>query len=127
MTTITTESKNTNEKIISETTKNLNIEVENYKEKSFRIINEHDSEKKRMYILIKNASEKRDEENPDWTYVARRIYMNGLYKQTANNRHYDPVSKYGDFYHLIKTLTEKGIYSKLLLEKYSNNEIRNYE
>src|SRR5699024_3315027 len=127
MTTITTESKNTIEKIISETTKNLNIEVENYKEKSFRIINEHDSEEKMIDILIKNALENIDEANPDWTYVASRIYMKGLYKQAANNRHYDPESKYGDFYHLIKTLTEKGIYSKLLLEKYSKNEIRKYE
>lgn len=127
MTTITTESKNTIEKIISETTKNLNIEVENYKEKSFRIINEHDSEEKMIDILIKNALENIDEANPDWTYVASRIYMKGLYKQAANNRQYDPESKYGDFYHLIKTLTEKGIYSKLLLEKYSENEIRKYE
>ena len=37
--------------------------------------------------------------------------------------HIDKDEKYGDFYRLLHTLTEIGIYSPILLEKYSKDEI----
>src|SRR5699024_6849949 len=86
-------------------------------------IDEQASHAKVADILIKNALENIDEANPDWTYVASRIYMNELYNQAAYNRNYDVTLKYGDFYQLITTLIEKGIYSHLLIEKYSKNFI----
>src|SRR5690625_6470282 len=52
--------------------------------------------------------------------------MNELYNQAAYNRNYDVTLKYGDFYQLITTLIEKGIYSHLLIEKYSKNEIESF-
>src|SRR5699024_12383950 len=122
-----TKDKNYIMTIISEATKGLNLDITDYQAKSLRTIDEQASHAKVADILIKNALENIDKANPDWTYVASRIYMKGLYKQAANSRHNDTESKYGDYYHIIKTLTEKGINTKLHLEKYSKNEISKYE
>src|SRR5699024_8267505 len=103
-----------------------NIDTQNYQEKSLRVIDEQTSDEQVVDILTKNALENIDEANPDWTYVARRIYMKGLYNQAAKHRNYDAEHKYGDFYQLIIDLTDKGIYSQLLLEKYSKVEIQNF-
>lgn len=62
-------------------------------------------------------------DQPNWTYVAARLYLNELYKKAATNRCYDRSLKYGDFYQLIKVLTEKGIYSSDLLSYYTKDEI----
>lgn len=61
--------------------------------------------------LIKRALENIDEANPDWTYVASRLYLKTLYEQAAANRGYDASRQYGDFHQLIKALTDQGIYS----------------
>src|SRR5699024_205227 len=74
-------------------------------------------------LCINSALENIDEANPKWTYLASNIYLKKLYKEAATNRNYAHEQKYGDFYTLIKLLTEKGIYTPLLLEKYSQEEI----
>jgi ribonucleoside-diphosphate reductase alpha chain len=63
-------------------------------------------------------------DQPDWTFVAARIYLADLYKQASKNRAYDSSRTYGDFYELIVTLTEKGIYSPKLLQMYTEEEIK---
>src|SRR5699024_9496417 len=103
-----TKDKNYSMTIISEATKGLNLDTTDYKAKSLLTIDEQESHAKVADILIKNALENIDEANPDWTYVASRIYMNELYNQAAHNRNYDVTLKYGDFYQLITTLIEKG-------------------
>lgn len=62
-------------------------------------------------------------EEPDWTYIAARIKLKQLYKEVSYNRSYDAKDKYGNFFGLIKTMCEKGIYTPELLEKYSKEEI----
>ncbi|AIE60258.1 ribonucleoside-diphosphate reductase subunit alpha [Bacillus methanolicus] len=62
-------------------------------------------------------------DQPNWTFVAARLYLNELYEKAAINRCYDRSLKYGDFYQLIKVLTEKGIYSSDLLSFYTKDEI----
>src|SRR3954470_14783701 len=66
-------------------------------------------------------------DQPNWTFVAAQAYLNELYEHAAKNRGYDPSQKYGDFYVLMKTLTEKGIYSKILLNSYSKQEVEELE
>lgn len=66
-------------------------------------------------------------DQPNWTFVAAQAYLNELYDHAATNRGYDPSQKYGDFYRLMKTLTEKGIYSKVLLNSYSKQEVEELE
>ncbi|WP_066368760.1 ribonucleoside-diphosphate reductase subunit alpha [Neobacillus fumarioli] len=70
-----------------------------------------------------NALNRIDIDEPNWTYVAARIFLNKLYEQAARNRGYHRSAKYGNFFSLIKVLTEKGIYSADLLDLYSKQEI----
>lgn len=74
-------------------------------------------------VLIMNALERVDIDEPNWQYVAAYIHMRSLYKESAKNRVYDASKKYGDFYSLVTTLTNSGVYSKKILEKYSKAEI----
>ncbi|EKN65281.1 ribonucleotide-diphosphate reductase subunit alpha [Neobacillus bataviensis LMG 21833] len=62
-------------------------------------------------------------DQPDWTFVAARLYLNELYQQAASNRGYDRKLTYGDFFQLIKQLTDVGIYSNTLLSRYTKEEI----
>nr|WP_245604690.1 ribonucleoside-diphosphate reductase subunit alpha [Paucisalibacillus globulus] len=74
-------------------------------------------------LLAKKALENMDEANPNWTFVASRLLLQSLYHQAATNRGYDEKIMYGDFYHLLDILTQKGIYTPNLLEKYSKEDI----
>lgn len=110
--------------LITEATEGLDIVKEEYIEKSERMIRKLGHNNERMYdVLIKNALENIDEANPDWTYVASRIYLKQLYVQAAKNRKYNSEKRYGSFYELIKLLTEKGIYHQNLLKKYTYDEV----
>ena len=62
-------------------------------------------------------------DQPNWTFVAASLYLEDLYKKVSEIRGYCRSKKYGDFYDLIKGLTDKGIYSKDLLKQYSIDEI----
>ncbi|SEP68645.1 ribonucleoside-diphosphate reductase alpha chain [Virgibacillus subterraneus] len=101
--------------LIEYATKGLNIDKEILLEKANRTGTTEN--------LIKIALENIDEANPDWTFAASRIYLKELYKTAAENRGYDANLRYGNFYELIKTLTEKGIYSEHLLKTYKKEEI----
>ncbi|MGG1399164.1 ribonucleoside-diphosphate reductase subunit alpha [Bacillus salipaludis] len=71
-----------------------------------------------MYALNRIAMDQ-----PNWTFVAARLYLQQLYMEAARNRGYSQEEQYGDFYQLIGTLTEKGIYSSELLNSYCRDEI----
>lgn len=101
----------------------LSINIEKYKEKSLKAIQPENTPEKTAEILIKNALENMDEANTEWTYLASRIYLQELYRQAGENRQYDPAIRYGNFYELIHTLTQKGIYSEAILDKYTKEEI----
>ncbi|WP_066398927.1 ribonucleoside-diphosphate reductase subunit alpha [Neobacillus mesonae] len=62
-------------------------------------------------------------DQPDWTFVAARLYLHELYAEAAKNRGYARALKYGNFYSLIQHLTEAGIYSRDLLNYYNKTEI----
>ena len=81
---------------------------------------------KNVELLIKHALESIDEANTKWTYLAARIYLHNLYRKAAENRSYASSNEYGSFYELIQLLTEKGIYTKNLLKKYSSAEIEHF-
>ncbi len=104
----------------------LAIDTEAYKEKALRVISGDETNDKAMEILIKNALENIDEANTDWKFLASRIYLQELYEKAANNRGYDAQNQYGDFYALIKDLTNKGNYSTHIIDKYSEAEIKDF-
>lgn len=109
--------------LIEDVTKGLQVDTSQYLQKAERAIDQEASHASKMDSLIKNALENIDEANPDWTYVASRLYLESLYKEAASNRGYDEKNKYGDFYDLIKQLTDKGIYAPVILETYTKEEI----
>jgi len=101
------------------------IETGEYKEKIVNAITARDeySADQITNLLILTALENIDMANPDWTFVAARIYMRKLYKEASRSRVYDAAKKYGDFYSLLTTLTTLGVYSPKILERYSKEEI----
>ncbi|WPZ19246.1 ribonucleoside-diphosphate reductase subunit alpha [Geobacillus subterraneus] len=64
-----------------------------------------------------------DEDEPDWTFVCARLYLRQLYREAARQRGYDARERYGDFYSLLVALTEQGVYSPFLLERYTKEEV----
>lgn len=84
---------------------------------------EKEANEQMLFYALNNISM----DQPNWTFVAAQAYLNELYEHAAKNREYDPSQKYGDFYGLMKTLTEKGIYSKVLLKSYSKQEVEGLE
>lgn len=109
--------------LINGVSKGLRVDTDQYVNKSLRSIQPNMENEKITDILIKNALENIDEANPDWKYVAARLYLLELYEKAGRNRNYNPDVRYGSFYHLIETLTEKGIYSEMLLTMYTKEEI----
>lgn len=61
--------------------------------------------------------------NTNWNRFARYVLQQELYKRASKNRSYDAELKYGDFYGLIKTLTEKKLYTPDILKEYSREEL----
>lgn len=84
-------------------------------------------------ILIQTAIEKiicvKDnvkEVISDWQYVASRLLLYDLYKESGINRKYNKIG-YDKFYELIETLTEQNIYGKYILENYTKEDILELE
>jgi ribonucleoside-diphosphate reductase alpha chain len=63
-------------------------------------------------------------DQPNWTYLAARLYLEELYEESSMNRGYQAENKYGSFYELITILTNKGIYTTEILQDYSKEEIQ---
>lgn len=121
--TITGNKENIVTELIKKAQESLDLSIEAYEDKVNRLIDEHTSFEEVTDILIKTALENIDEATPNWTFFASRLYLQELYRQAANNRNYDIEDKYGDLYQLIKQLTDKGIYTPILLKKYTKEEI----
>lgn len=112
---------------IKQATEGLGIDPINYTEKTLRTITNVTSEAHVTETLIKNALENIDEASPSWTYVASRIYLQQLYKHASENRQNDARKPYTNFYGLIQVLIDKGIYTPLLLEKYTEADINQFQ
>src|SRR5699024_9189597 len=98
------------------------------KEKALRQVQPESTDEVMTDVIVKIALEQIDEANPNWTYLASRLYAEQLYRQAAQNRGYDVTeNKYGSFATLIDMLTKEGIYTPLLLQKYSTEEINYFE
>ncbi|WP_141434226.1 ribonucleoside-diphosphate reductase subunit alpha [Bacillus sp. 03113] len=90
-------------------------------------IKQHFDHRELNQQLILEALSYLDENEPDWTYVAARIYLHDLYEEASENRGYPKDKSYGSLYELISHLTSKSIYSPALLDRYSKSEIDELE
>lgn len=62
--------------------------------------------------------------NINWSKFAGRVLLNELYKRASKNRSFNSKDKYGDFLGFLTMMTEKGLYDKILFEKYTEEEIK---
>ena len=68
--------------------------------------------------LIRVANEKVKMSEPDWTFVASRLLLHHLYKESALQRD----EPYGNFKTLIKQLAAEGRYDSKVLSEYSDED-----
>lgn len=111
--------KDTVEKAIHRAEKIYNLDVAPLLAKLETLGHEAKAEQSLIYALNRISMAE-----PDWTFVAAELYLEELYEKAAKNRNYPAQDKYGDFYKLVKNLSEVGIYSSDLMESYSEEEIK---
>src|SRR5699024_11587941 len=104
--------------IIDRVTEGLSVDGELLREKAIRTISDEATIDDVRDALIKRSLEMMDEANPEWTYVASRIYLEQLYNAASINRGYDADFKYGDFYAFLKHFTESCVYTFSVLYHY---------
>ncbi|WNB93459.1 ribonucleoside-diphosphate reductase subunit alpha [Bacillus sp. NEB1478] len=79
-------------------------------------------------ILIMEALSQLNAQEPDWTFVASRLYLKQLYNEAKKNRNGNIVeSPYSNLYGLLQQLVNLQIYDKSLLNSYSISEIEEAE
>ncbi len=69
--------------------------------------------------LIRVANEKTSVAQPEWTFVASRLLLHHLYKESARKK----GEPYGSMKHMIEEFTRSGRYDSRILESYSDEEI----
>ena len=106
------------EGLIEEAAEEYKLNIEELKELIARGKESDANESALHYALNRIAMDE-----PDWTFLAARLYLQKLYKEAAENRGYDEKLKYGSFSELVRTLVEKGIYSDELICAYSTSEL----
>lgn len=109
--------------LVDQHAKELGIDAADYKEKGLRSLQPGISKEKALEIFTRLALENIDEANTAWTFLASRLYLQELYIKAAKNRGYSEVQKYGSFHGLLERLTEEGVYSSNILDKYTREEI----
>lgn len=74
--------------------------------------------------LIQVSAEKTSIKQPEWDKVTAKLFLYDLYKEAAINREYSKKQfGYGNFYKLVKLLTERGLYGDYVLKGYSKSEV----
>ena len=126
MVTETKQVPSTIEEIVQVATKGISVEIDQFMEKALRTIKPEMEIEKISDRLIKIALENIDEANPEWTYVAARIYLQELYRKAGENRKYDREARYGSLYELIQVLTDEGAYAPNIISKYTKAEIDHF-
>ncbi|WP_294350067.1 ribonucleoside-diphosphate reductase subunit alpha [uncultured Clostridium sp.] len=78
--------------------------------------------------LIQISLELTTDMEPKWQFVASKLYIQNLYEDVKRNRGLsEEEDVYSDLYKFVKSLTDKGLYGKYILENYSKEEIRELE
>ncbi|MED4017460.1 ribonucleoside-diphosphate reductase subunit alpha [Sutcliffiella cohnii] len=115
------------DKVKSTFEKHPTLNAQPFLDKAAKIINQHHqlSNETIYELIILEALSFISEEEPEWTHIAANLYLNVLYENTAKVR--KEHKHYKGFYHLIKSLVDKGIYDPKLLNFYSPEELNELE
>ena len=74
-------------------------------------------------MVIQTAVEKITHENPEWQFVASKLYLYDVFKKVCLNRKLDK-KPYTGFYDFIKMATSEGWYSPVILDTYPKMKLR---
>lgn len=74
--------------------------------------------------IIRESNGKISQKNPEFTKFSASVFRRKLYKQASKNRGFDYHNGYGDYYSLVKKLTEEGKYDISLIKQYSEDELK---
>lgn len=74
-------------------------------------------------LIIRESNDRITQLTPQYTYLSASTFRRKKYKEASKERGFDYKSGYGDYYTLVKMLTEKGIYSEDILNNYTREEI----
>lgn len=110
----------TNE-IIQHLKANYKLDFSALEEKLAAITDEEKHSETALFYALNHI----DIDAPDWTFAASGFYLQQLYHEASTHRKNQKA--YVNFFGLIDTLTEKGIYSKELLASYSKEDIDKLE
>lgn len=92
------------------------------------IIREGMDEKEIRKSLIQVSLELTTDMEPNWQFVASKIYTYELYDEIRGNRGLSSSDElYKNYYKFICELTDKGLYGKYILENYSEEDILELE
>ena len=92
------------------------------------IIREGMSEKEIRKSLIQVSLELTTDMEPNWQFVASKVYTYELYDEVRNNRGLSSTEDlYSNYYNFIYQLTDRGLYGKYILENYTEEDILELE
>jgi ribonucleoside-diphosphate reductase alpha chain len=114
------------DEIVDDTGKSFSKEqIDQLKEKLIaEITSKKEIEAEKLFdLIIREANERIDKYNPHFTFLSASAMRRKLYKQASKERGFDYRKGYGDYYSLVYSLTEKGIYSDDLIKSYSKEEL----
>ncbi|MFW2489469.1 ribonucleoside-diphosphate reductase subunit alpha [Clostridium chromiireducens] len=78
--------------------------------------------------LIQVSLELTTDMEPNWQYVAAKVYTYELYNKIRSIRNLDKEADlYKNYYEFIKDLTSRGLYGEYILENYSKEDILELE
>lgn len=124
---MTTKMKSITESVLdglTEANTKYGLNIDDIKKRIIDIANsEKDPNQEALFYALNRISM----DQPDWTFVASHFYLEQIYQEAAKNREYDQTKQYGNFYNVIQTLTNEGIYATSLLDSYTKEEIDQLE
>lgn len=92
------------------------------------IVREGMNDKEIKNSLIQVSLELTTDKEPNWQYVASKMYTYDLYDKIRRIRSLNNNDElYKDFYGFIKNLTDKGLYGQYILQNYSEKDILELE
>ncbi|MFI2856938.1 ribonucleoside-diphosphate reductase subunit alpha [Paenibacillus sp. JSM ZJ436] len=74
-------------------------------------------------LIIRESNDMISQLTPQFTYLSAATFRRKKYKEASKERGFDYKNGYGNYYTLVKMLTEKGIYSEDVLNSYSQEEL----
>jgi ribonucleoside-diphosphate reductase alpha chain len=98
--------------------------IEKFKEAFTMQLKPRMTSKEIQQALIQTAVELTSPQEPEWDSVSAKLYLYDLYKEAGINRGYRKKQfGYGDFYKLVKMLTDMGLYGDYIMKAYKKADI----